>query len=100
MSLMARKLWRRWSRRRRQRSIPRKKQGKAAFESAKKQFGYADSPAGAAADSIERGFEVMVDAQKDLLDVLSGPGFAFCINPPWGEPDVGRKNAARSGLEG
>ena len=50
-----------------------KKQGKAAFESAKQQFGYADSPVGAATDSIERGFEGMVDAQKDLLDVLTGP---------------------------
>lgn len=50
-----------------------KKQGKAAFEAAKQQFGYADSPVGAAADTIEHGFEAIVDAQKDLLDVLSGP---------------------------
>jgi len=49
------------------------KQSKAAFETAKKQFGYADTPAAAAADSVQRGFEVVVDAQKELLDVLKEP---------------------------
>jgi hypothetical protein len=49
------------------------KQTKAAFETAKKQFGYAGTPAGAAADSIERGIEVVVDAQKELLDVFKEP---------------------------
>ena len=40
------------------------KQTKAAFEAAKKQFGYAGTPAAQAADSVQRGFEVVVDAQK------------------------------------
>jgi hypothetical protein len=46
---------------------------KAAFESAKKQFGYAGTPAGAAADSVQRGIEVVVDAQKELLEVMKAP---------------------------
>jgi hypothetical protein len=49
------------------------RQTKAAFETAKKQFGYAGTPAGAAADSMQRGLEVVVDAQKELLDVLKEP---------------------------
>jgi hypothetical protein len=49
------------------------RQTKAAIETAKKQFGYADTPAGVAADSVQRGFEVVVDAQKELLDVLKEP---------------------------
>jgi hypothetical protein len=49
------------------------KQTKSAFETAKKQFGYAGTPAGAAADSVQRGIEVVVDAQKELLDVLKEP---------------------------
>ena len=49
------------------------KQTKVAFETAKKQFGYAGTPAGAAADSMERGIQVVVDAQKELLDVLKAP---------------------------
>ena len=49
------------------------KHTKAAFESAKKQFGYAGTPAGAAADSVQRGIEVVVDAQKELLEVLKEP---------------------------
>ena len=49
------------------------KQSKAAFESAKKQFGYAGTPAGAAADSVQLGVEVVIGAQKDLLDVLKSP---------------------------
>jgi hypothetical protein len=49
------------------------KQTKAAFETAKKQFGYAGTPAGAAADSVQRGLEVVFDAQKELLDVLKEP---------------------------
>ena len=49
------------------------RQTKAALESAKKQFGYAGTPAGAAADSVQRGIEVVVDAQKELLDVLKEP---------------------------
>ncbi len=49
------------------------RQTKAAFETAKKQFGYAGTPAGATADSVQRGIEVVVDAQKELLDVLNVP---------------------------
>jgi hypothetical protein len=49
------------------------RQTKAAFETAKKQFGYAGTPAGAAADSVQRGMEVVFDAQKELLDVLKEP---------------------------
>jgi hypothetical protein len=49
------------------------RQTKAAFEAAKKQFGYAGTPAATAADSVQRGFEVVVDAQKELLDVLKEP---------------------------
>lgn len=49
------------------------KQTKAAFETAKQQFGYAGTPAGTAADSMQRGVEVVVEAQKELLDVLVGP---------------------------
>jgi hypothetical protein len=48
-------------------------QTKAAFESAKKQFGYAGTPAGAAADSVQRGVEVVIGAQKDILDALKSP---------------------------
>jgi hypothetical protein len=49
------------------------RQTKAAFDTAKKQFGYAGTPAGAAADSVQRGIEVVVGAQKELLDVLKEP---------------------------
>jgi hypothetical protein len=49
------------------------KQTKAAFETAKKQFSYDGTPAGAAADSVQRGIEVVVEAQKELLDVLKEP---------------------------
>jgi hypothetical protein len=49
------------------------KQTKAAFEAAKKQFGSTGTPAGAAADSMQRGIEVVVEAQKDILDVFAEP---------------------------
>jgi hypothetical protein len=49
------------------------KQAKAAFETAKQQLGYPSTPAGAAADSMERGMEVVVEAHKELLDVLAEP---------------------------
>lgn len=49
------------------------KQIKTAFETAKQQFGYGGTPVGTAADSVQRGMEVMVEAQKDLLDVLESP---------------------------
>jgi hypothetical protein len=44
------------------------KQAKAVFETAKQQLGYSGTPAGAAADSMQRGMEVVVEAQKQLLD--------------------------------
>lgn len=46
------------------------KQAKTAFETAKQQLGYAGTPAGVAADSVQRGVEVVVEAQKELLDEL------------------------------
>jgi hypothetical protein len=49
------------------------KQAKAAFETVKQQFGYAGTPAGAAADSMQRGMDAVVEAQKDFLDVIRGP---------------------------
>jgi hypothetical protein len=49
------------------------KQAKAAFEAAKQQFGYSGTPAGAAADSMQRGMEVVVEAHKDMLDVFAEP---------------------------
>ena len=49
------------------------KQAKVAFEAAKQQLGYPGTPAGAAADSMQRGMEVVVEAHKDLLDVLAEP---------------------------
>jgi hypothetical protein len=47
------------------------KQAKTAFEAAKQQFGH--TPAGVAADSMQHGMEVVVEAHKDLLDVLAEP---------------------------
>lgn len=47
------------------------RQTKAAFETAKQQLGYAGTPAGAAVDSMQRGMEVVVEAQKELLDELA-----------------------------
>jgi hypothetical protein len=49
------------------------KQAKAAFQTAKQQFGYAGTPAAAVADSMQRGVEVVVEAQKDLLDAMKAP---------------------------
>jgi len=48
------------------------KQAKAAFDTAKQQLGYAGTPVEAAADSMQRGMEVIVEAQKELLDVVHG----------------------------
>ena len=47
------------------------KQTKAAFATAKQQ--YAGTPAGAAADSFERGMDIVVEAQKELLDLVAEP---------------------------
>ncbi len=49
------------------------KHTKTVFEAAKQQYGYAGTPVGAAADSVQRGVEVVIEAQKELLDVLKGP---------------------------
>lgn len=49
------------------------KQTKAAFEAAKQQYGYSGTPTGAAADSMQRGMEVVVEAHKDMLDVFAEP---------------------------
>ena len=46
------------------------RQAKAVFETAKQQLGYVGTPAAAAADSMQRSMEVVVDAQKQLLDEL------------------------------
>ena len=47
------------------------KQAKAAFESAKKQLNYAGTPAGTAAESMERGMDIVFEAQKELLDLVA-----------------------------
>jgi hypothetical protein len=44
-------------------------QAKAVFESSSRQFGVEGSPVEAAADSIQRGVDAIVDAQKELLDM-------------------------------
>lgn len=49
------------------------KQAKAAFQTAKQQLGYAGTPAAAVADSMQRGMEVVVEAQKELLDAMKEP---------------------------
>ena len=49
------------------------KQAKAAFQTAKQQFGYAGTPAATVADSMQRGMEVVVEAQKGLLDAMKEP---------------------------
>jgi len=47
------------------------KQTKAVFETAKQQLGYADTPVGKMADTMERGMDVVLDAQKELLDLVA-----------------------------
>lgn len=46
-------------------------QTKAAFDTTRQQFGFTGSRADAVADSFHRGVETIVDAQKDLLDVVT-----------------------------
>ena len=46
------------------------KQTKAVMETAKQQLGYSGTPAGVAADSMQRGLDVAVEAHKELLDEL------------------------------
>ncbi len=47
------------------------KQAKAAFETAKQQLNYAGTPAGTAAESMERGMDIVLEAQKELLDLVA-----------------------------
>ena len=49
------------------------KQTKAVFETAKQQLGYAGTPAGTAAESMERGMDIVLEAQKELLDLVAEP---------------------------
>jgi hypothetical protein len=49
------------------------KQAKAAFETAKQQLGYAGTPAGTVAESMERGMDIVLEAQKELLDLVAEP---------------------------
>jgi hypothetical protein len=49
------------------------KQTKAAFETAKQQLGYAGTPVGTAADSMERGMDIVLEAHKELLDLVAEP---------------------------
>jgi hypothetical protein len=49
------------------------KQAKAAFATAKQQLGFAGTPVATAADSMERGMDIVLEAQKDLLDLVTEP---------------------------
>lgn len=49
------------------------KQTKSAVETAKEKFGYAGTPIGAAAESMQRGVDIVASAQKDLLDIARVP---------------------------
>jgi hypothetical protein len=49
------------------------KQAKAAFATAKQQLGYAGTPVESAADSMERGMDIVVEAHKELLDLVAEP---------------------------
>ncbi len=49
------------------------KQAKAAFATAKQQLGIAGTPVATAADSMERGMDIVLEAQKDLLDLVAEP---------------------------
>jgi hypothetical protein len=44
-------------------------QTKLVLDTVKQQFGFAGWPAGAAVDSIHRGVDAVIEAQKDLLDI-------------------------------
>ena len=48
-------------------------QTKAAFETAKQQFGLAGTPAEAAAESFQRGVDSLIETQKELLDIAAKP---------------------------
>ena len=49
------------------------RQAKAAFETAKQQLGYAGTPAGTATESMERATDIVLEAQKELLDLVAEP---------------------------
>jgi hypothetical protein len=49
------------------------KQTKLALDAEKQQFGYSGTPVSAAADSMQRGMDLVVEAQKNVLDVLAEP---------------------------
>jgi len=46
-------------------------QTKAAFETTRQQFGFTGGRADAVADSFQRGVDTIIEAQKDLLDVVT-----------------------------
>jgi dsDNA-binding SOS-regulon protein len=46
-------------------------QTKTAFDTYKKQAGVAGTPAEAAADSIQRGFDTLIETQKEILNIAS-----------------------------
>lgn len=46
-------------------------QTKAAFEATRQQFGFTGNRAEAVSDSFQRGVDTIVEAQKDLLDVVT-----------------------------
>jgi hypothetical protein len=48
-------------------------QSKAAFETAKKQFGLTGTPVEAAAESFQRGVDSLIETQKELLDIAAKP---------------------------
>lgn len=48
-------------------------QTKAAFASAKEQFGMKGTPAATAAESFERGVDSLIESQKELLDIAAKP---------------------------
>jgi hypothetical protein len=49
------------------------KQAKAAFAIARQQLGIAGTPVATAADSMERGMDIVVEAHKELLDLVAEP---------------------------
>ena len=48
-------------------------QTKAAFQTAKQQFGLTGTPADAAAASFQRGVDSLIETQKQLLDIAAKP---------------------------
>jgi chorismate mutase len=48
-------------------------QSKAAFASAREQFGIKGTPAETAAETFERGVDSLIESQKELLDIAAKP---------------------------